>query len=480
MSAEVRVVAGVVQGRWESDVAVFRGIPYAAPPVGAGRFAAPRAVERWDGVRAALSYGPAAPQSSGNTEDDDWLTVNVWSPVLDRAAKLPVMVWIHGGAYVIGAASQPEFDGSRVAREGRVVLVSFNYRLGVEGFASIAGAPDNRGLLDQVAALEWVRDNIAGFGGDPGQVTVFGESAGGGSVAALLAMPRAAGLFRRAIAQSVPGTFFSPELAADIAAACAAELDLRPTVGDLAGVDPDLLVAAADAVTAGKADRWGPAGYRSVLFAPVVDGDVLPQTPWQALAAGAAREVTLLAGHTRDEQRLFTAMTGLLGQITPAAAAEALDILAPAPDGARRYRSAFPDAGPDELYELVNSDWLFRMPSVRLADAHIAGGGRAFVYELTWAAPELGACHGLDIPLLFGNGPTLPLSAEPGSDAAAVSKQMRTAWTAFAAHGDPGWAAYDVAGHLTRIFDVPGAVMPYPESSSLEIWKDHPFAPLER
>src|SRR5690348_7733143 len=139
MSAEVRVVAGVVQGWWESDVAVFRGIPYAAPPVGAGRFAAPRAVERWDGVRAALSYGPAAPQSSGNTGGDDWLTVNVWSPGLDRAAKLPVMVWIHGGAYVIGASSQPEFDGSRLAREGRVVLVSFNYRLGVEGFGHING-----------------------------------------------------------------------------------------------------------------------------------------------------------------------------------------------------------------------------------------------------------------------------------------------------------------------------------------------------
>ena len=226
------------------------------------------------------------------------------------------MVWIHGGAYAIGMSSLPEYDGGRLARDGGVVVVTFNYRVGIEGFAQIEGAPANRGLLDQIAALEWVRDNIRAFGGDPDRVTVFGESAGGGSVAALLAMPRAAGLFRRAVAQSVQGTFFSPELAADIASACAAELGLRPTAADLSTVAPARLSAAGDAIGARMAQwahRWGQAAYRSIPFSPVVEADSLPVTPWQALADGAGRDIDLLVGHTRDEQRLFTALDGLLG-----------------------------------------------------------------------------------------------------------------------------------------------------------------------
>ncbi|GIE81591.1 hypothetical protein Aph02nite_75410 [Actinoplanes philippinensis] len=192
---EVRITAGRLRGSWENGLAVFRGIRYAEPPVGPLRFAAPQAAREWTGVREALAFGPAAPQSDvlgtglPPARDEDWLTVNVWSPAVEAGAALPVMVWIYGGGYALGSAGRPEYDGGRLASDGRVVLVTFNYRLGVEGFAGIAGAPANRGLLDQVAALEWVRDNIAAFGGDPGRVTVFGESAGGGSVAALLAMP---------------------------------------------------------------------------------------------------------------------------------------------------------------------------------------------------------------------------------------------------------------------------------------------------
>jgi para-nitrobenzyl esterase len=493
---QVRVTGGALRGRRESGVTVFRGIPYAAPPVGANRFAAPQPAKGWDGVRPAVSFGPPPPQTDvlgrgqpAEATGDDWLTVNVWSPALDPAAKLPVMVWIYGGAYTIGASSRPEYDGGHLARDGDVVLVTFNYRVGMEGFAHLADAPVNRGLLDQVAALEWVRDNIVGFGGDPDRVTIFGESAGGGSVAALLAMPRAAGLFRGAVAQSAQGTFFSRELAADIAGVCATEVGLRPTAADLAGLDPARLAAAGDAVLAAataRAGRWGSAGYRSIVFAPVVDGDILPATPWQALAAGAARDVALLAGHTRDEQRLFTVLAGLLGQVTPDQAATALEFLAPAPDGADRYRAAYPDAGPDQLYELVHSDWAFRMPTVHLADAHTAGGGRAHLYELTWPAPGmggiLGACHGLDVPLVFGNltsGQTAALIGDqPGADAVALSARMRAAWTAFATHGDPGWPAYTPDQRLTQIFDTPGAVTTYPEQTAHLIWQNHSFAPL--
>ncbi|MFI9102900.1 carboxylesterase/lipase family protein [Streptomyces fildesensis] len=491
---EVRAAAGALRGSREQGVAVFRGIPFAEPPVGSLRFAAPRPVQEWDGVRPAVSYGPPPPQGGAlgmaalakDAVGDDWLTVNVWSPEPGPGAGLPVMVWIQGGAYTVGMSGLPEYDGGRLAREGGVVVVTFNYRVGLEGFGQIEGAPANRGLLDQVAALEWVRDNIRAFGGDPDRVTVFGESAGGGSVAALLAMPRAAGLFRRAVAQSVPGTFFSPELAADIATACATELGLRPTVTDLSTVTPARLSAAGDAVGAKMAqwaDRWGQVAHRSIPYSPVVDGDILPVTPWQALAAGAARDVELLVGHTRDEQRLLTALEGLLGQVTQEQAASALRIFGPGGDGARRYRDGFPAAGPDELYELVHSDWLFRMPTLHLAQAQTAGGGRAHVYELTWSAPGMGgafgACHGLDVPLVFGNldrgQPALLIGESPSPEAEALSAHMRSAWTGFATHGDPGWPAYDTEQRLVQLFDTRPTVTAYPEETSRLIWQDHTF-----
>ncbi|ARZ66082.1 carboxylesterase [Streptomyces albireticuli] len=494
---EVRVVAGALRGSREGGVAVFRGVPFAEPPVGALRFAAPRPVRGWDGVRRAVSYGPPPPQGghfgmdalARDAAGDDWLTVNVWTPEPGPAARLPVMVWIHGGAYTIGTSGLPEYDGGHLAREGGVVVVTFNYRVGFEGFGQIEGAPANRGLLDQIAALEWVRENIRAFGGDPDRVTLFGQSAGAGSVAALLAMPRAAGLFGRAVAQSAQGTFFSPGLAADIAASCAAGLGLRPTAADLSTVDPARLSAAGDAVgatMARRAGRWGPAAHASVPFSPVVDGDALPVTPWQALADGAGRDVALLVGHTRDEQRLLTALAGLLGQVTREQAATALRLFAPGRDGASRYLGGFPDAGPDELYELVRSDWLFRMPTLHLAHARTAGGGRAHVYELTWHAPGmggvLGACHGLDVPLVFGNldrgQPAALIGEEPSPEARELSARMRAAWTAFATHGDPGWPAYDPGQRLVQVFDTQPAVTAYPEETSRLIWRDHAFPVL--
>jgi len=490
---EVRTAAGVVRGRREAGLAVFRGIPFAAPPVGALRFAAPQPARPWDGVRPAVAYGPPPPQSGmlGVSRDgagDDWLTLNVWTPELDPAAELPVMVWIPGGGYMIGHSGLQEYDAGHLAGSGTVV-VTLNYRLGVEGFAQLGGAPANRGLLDQVAALRWVRDDIRVFGGDPERVTIFGQSAGGGSVAALLAMPRAAGLFRRAIAQSPPGTFLSVELAADIAAACAAELGVRPTVSGLSAVAPARLAAAGDAISAEAGrwrERWGPVVHRPIPFAPVVDGDVLPATPWQALVGGAARDVGLLVGHTRDEHRLFSLIDGVLGMVTQAQTEAALRMLAPGPDGPHRHRQAFPAASDEELYELVNADWLFRMPSLHLAGAQIAGGGRAHLYELTWPAPamdgDLGACHGLDVPLVFGNlssgQPAMLIGDPPPTAAQELSAQIRRAWTAFAAHGDPGWPPHDAEHRLTQLFDTRPTVTAYPEEASRLLWQNHTFPAL--
>ena len=347
-------------------------------------------------------------------------------------------------------SSLPEYDGGRLARDGGVVVVTFNYRVGIEGFAQIEGAPANRGLLDQVAALEWVRDNIRAFGGDPDRVTVFGESAGGGSVAALLAMPRAAGLFRRAVAQSVPGTFFSPELAADIAAACAAELGLRPTVADLSDGRPG---AGCPPPATRSAPRW-PSGRTAGARPPTGRSRSRPSStatscpprrgrPWPTAPAGTS---TSSSATPATSTGCSARIDGLLGQVTRGAGARPpCDVLAPGPDGARRYREAFPAAGPDELYELVNSDWLFRMPTLHLAEAQAAGGGRAHVYELTWPAPGmggvLGACHGLDVPLVFGNldrgQPAMLIGDGPSPEAEALSARMRAAWTAFAAARRP-------------------------------------------
>jgi para-nitrobenzyl esterase len=491
---QVRLRSGKVRGRIEDGLAVFRGMPFARPPVGELRLAAPRPAEPWDGVREAVDFGPAQPQSGlmgappARDTDGDWLTVNVWSPEPDPdpgAARLPVMVWIHGGGYVYGWSGDPLFDGAALARNG-VVVVTFNYRLSAEGFGHFPGAPPNRGLLDQVAALRWVRDNIAAFGGDPGRVTVFGESAGAGSIAALMAMPTATGLFRRAIAQSVPGLYFTEALATDIGAAIAGHLGLPPSARDLARLSPSRLNDAADEVAGTMAahPRWGAAAHVQALFAPVVDGEVLPAVPWEAVAGGAASGVELIVGHTRDEYRLFLAIAGELGTITAEQTDVALRVLAPDPGA---YRGAHPAAGPERLYELLHSDWLFRMPSLRLAQAH-SPHGSTHLYELTWNAPgmggeTLGACHGLGLPLTFGNltagAAAFLIGDRPTPEAALLSTRVRAAWTAFAGTGDPGWPGYDPRERHTWIIDTESAVRPYPEETSRRLWAAHPFAAVD-
>jgi para-nitrobenzyl esterase len=499
-------------------MAVFQGIPFARPPVGELRFLAPRRPARWDGVLEAVAFGPVAPQAlplsasrqgSGGmppADDGNWLTLNVWTPDLSAATAaaggraeggLPVLVWVHGGAYIFGSASDPAFDGAALARLGAVV-VTCNYRLGVEGFAQVDGAPANRGLLDVVAALEWVAENIGRFGGDPASVTVFGTSSGAGIVAALLAMPAAEGLFRRAIAQSVPGTFFAPDLASDITRAIAVQAGILaagslaigrpPTREALATATPHRLVAAQMAVAAALREyaQWGPVALTVTPFSPVVDGEVLPRAPWRALLSGAARDVDLLVGHNKDEYRLFIQAGGQAGRISDAQATEVLRAFAPASSGAAAYRQAYPDADPERLYEIVFSDWLFRMPSLHLAQAHAASGGRTFLYELTYpapAAPEaLGACHGLDVPLVWGGKPDgirLAMTGpEPPREFTGLGGLMRAEWLAFALHGEPGWPVYGTERRLARIYGWPPVVDPYPEEVSMRLWERHQFDAL--
>ena len=490
---EVLTTAGRVQGCAEDGLAVFRGIPYAKPPVGDLRFAAPAAPDRWDGVREASTFGPPAPQPTPmrGTELDaaqqakdkagEWLTLNVWTP--DPGTRsLPVMVWIHGGAYLFGTGAS--YPGQRFAAAG-AVYVSINYRLGAEGFAQIPGAPANRGLLDAVEALRWVRENIEAFGGDPGNVTVFGESAGAGVVASLLAMPSARGLFQRAIAQSVPGTFFAPALASSVTTALAAAAGLPATWEALSSADPARLVTAQAEVCGRMAEHadWGGVRLTVTPFSPVVDGEVLPRAPWRALLSGAARDVALLTGHNKDEYRLFIAFAGKLGRITPAEAETVLDAFGPAPDGAARYRKAYPDADAGALYEAAFSDWLFRMPTLHLAQAHAMSGGTTYLYELTAQAPagEFGASHGLDVPLVFGDyradNPLLLPGAQPPAFVA-LGDLMRREWLAFASCGHPGWAAYGTGHRTTRVYDLQPDVRSYPEEASMHLWERHMFGAL--
>jgi para-nitrobenzyl esterase len=482
MMIDVETPAGTLRGErlGTAEGLVFRGVPYAQPPTGALRFAAARPVAPWPGVREARRFGPAVPQSRSArrasavpadvTTSDDYLTLNAWTP--DRRGARPVMVWIHGGAYMGGATTNPVFDGTRLALEGDVVVVTVNHRVGVEGYAAIAGAPANRGLLDVVAALEWVRDSIAAFGGDPGNVTVFGQSAGAGAVASLLVMPSARGLFHRAIAQSVPGTFLSPALAAEVATGIAEEVGRAATVAELAQVDPQVLAEAADRLRDRMAEytsRWGTLAATNTPFSPVVDGDVLPTDPWTAATSG----VPLLVGHTRHEFRAFPH-----GEITAADAARAVELFGPVNE------RDLPPGDPETVFETVNGDWLFRMPSARLATVHAAQGSPTYLFELAYTVPRMdGAPHGADNPLIFGNfagGTADRFYVQPvAAETERLGARMRRAWARFAHTGDPGWDRFTGDGQQTMLFDVEPAQQRYPHARTLAAYSRSPIEVLD-
>jgi len=322
---------GTVSGESSNGVARFLGIPYAASPTGALRFQAPAPPEPWEGIRECVVFGPTPPKPDyvapfdtllpePSIAGDDWLNLNVWTPAL--TGSRPVLVWIHGGAFSNGNSAVPMYDGAAFARDG-VVLVSINYRLGIDGFALLPDAPPNRGLLDQVAALEWVRDNIAAFGGDPANVTIFGESAGAMSVTTLLGMPRARGLFARVIAQSGAAQVGAdPRDARLVTGELSAAIGFEATAASLAGLDLGKLIEAQAAVRDALTVAPDPARFgasvvaTSMAFIPVIDGDVLPVHPLAALAAGHGSDVPLLAGTNTEEFRLFFVPNGLAAMVT--------------------------------------------------------------------------------------------------------------------------------------------------------------------
>ncbi|MFD3548237.1 carboxylesterase/lipase family protein [Streptomyces sp. NPDC058655] len=450
----VRTGYGTVEGRSGADgSAVFLGVPYAAPPVGALRFAAPAPPAAWDGVRDAGAYGPTAPKvpypapfaallPDPEIPGDDCLSVNVWTPEPAADARLPVMVWIHGGSLTRGSSAVPVYDGSAFARDA-VVLVSFNYRLGVLGYGLFPDAPANRGLLDQIAALEWVRDNIAAFGGDPARVTVFGESAGAISVGALLAAPRAAGLFTRAVLQSGAPEVLPRARVRTTVRRMASLLAADATAKAFTAVPLPALLAAQAAVLR----RSGP-----LLGGPslglVTDPDTLPQDPLDALAGQAvSADVPLLLGWTREEHRLWLAPTGGLRALDrrgPLAVELARRRAGKDRSAVRALRAALPGAGPAELAGQLLTDRRLRDPLRRLAGAHRAAP--SFLYEFGWpsAIPGLGSCHGLELGFVFDTLDVPESAWLTGPDAPReLAREMHAAWVRFATAGDPGWEPWD-------------------------------------
>lgn len=458
MDITVSVTGGDIVGTESGCVTAFLGIPYAAAPVGDLSFAAPQPMVPWQGVRDARAEGPSCWQSPYPQPIRSWfgkvtadelggesLNASVWTPDVN-ADGLPVMVWIHGGAFVRGSNASPIYDGTAFARDG-VVLVSINYRLGVFGYTVFDDAPTNLGMRDQIAALEWVRDNVARFGGNPNDVTIFGESAGGMSVANLLTSPAGRGLFAKAIVQSGHGhAIFQQDDAAKVTAEMAQILGVPPTAAAFSAIDPETLIDAQNKLGIAIRDnpdpaRWGAStiagGMGITAYMPVFD-DLIPQFPY-VTAASAARDIPLLIGCTASEFTLFSLSTGARGAIT-----DEILPFATARFGAdaamlEKYRAERPDASPAEIFDAIASDQLFRNPMMQFAEAYRSSGADVFVYEFAWESPVegLGACHAMELSFVFDTLAASARFAGPNPPQR-VADDMHGAWVRFAKTGNPG------------------------------------------
>ncbi|MER6115945.1 carboxylesterase family protein [Streptomyces sp. NPDC001743] len=492
MTSVFHTVSGRVRGRPAvRGVVAVLGIPYAEPPFGADRFMDPRPRGPWAGVRDCVEYGPVPPQSAElpgaprwSPGDEDVLSLNVWTP--ERAPgtedrPLPVLVWIHGGAYTFGSSAQPDFDGTALARAG-LVVVTLNYRVGFEGFGHVPAdgeyvCPPNRGLLDQIAALEWVRDNIAFFGGAPDRVTVAGQSAGATSAACLMTMDGARGLFRRVIAHSAVGPVFAPELAERLGREVAAAAGVPPTHAGLAAASPQSLVRASDAVVDGyrRDPHSGRLSWDPVIFGPVADGRVLRADPLDLIAAGAATDTGLLVCHTTQEYRLMSAVGSCAGAATEEELSRFIEDFGLPESLSEGYRRLVPDASVRDIHLAVYGDLMFGEYSNRLAGAHARSGGRTFLSRFArqrgGTGPGVYAWHCADVPFAFGNlaeeNIQFLIGGPPAPSDHGLSDRMVAAWAGFAATGDPGWEPVgDVPQDTVRVW---GTAAP---AAGPDFWQD--------
>ncbi len=508
MTSIAQTRSGKLEGEEREGIHVFRGVPYAAPPVGPRRWLAPEREAKWSGVRAARSFGNASPQNPlpldlltafkiEEPQSEDCLYLNVWTPGLDGARR-PVMVWIHGGAFTIGSGAQSLYEGTALAKRGDVVVVTINYRLGALGFLRLRELTNgripstgNEGLLDQVAALEWVAENISAFGGDPGNVTIFGESAGGMSVGTLLGMPKARGLFQKAIPQSG---------ASNTASALERHVYVAQRFADLSGArDADALLALPTADVLAAAARIAPTPGQEadpriggMPLAPVIDGEVVPRLSIESVERGSAAGVALLVGSTLDEWKLFAAVDPNVTSLQDAPLVSRVEkrLGAAGRPLVDTYRKARTERGvgasAPELFMAIETDRIFRMPGLHLAETQARHDPRVYNYLFTWASPMFGgmfgACHAIELGFVFGTHTAPGMADFSGSGAAADALAGNTmdAWLAFARSGDPScpslgrWPTYTAADRATMLLGERCALEHAPNEEERSAWNAVP------
>ena len=503
-----RTTAGLLQGQLEAGVWVFRGVAYAQVEAVEGRWRPAQPPRAWVGTQAASASGPIAPQtppvpgfsfpSDPTVSDEDCLNLNVWTPRLDDGRR-PVLVWLHGGGFTTGTGSSALFAGGRLAAKG-VVVVTINYRLGALGLLAHrdivgddASGWGNWSLWDQIAALEWVKENIAGFGGDPDNVTLFGESAGAMSISDLLAAPRATGLFHRAVIQSGPPATASKQWATRRAERLADHLGISPDeLATLRHVPVRRLVEATQRLAAEAPSDGG----LPLALLPVVDGVLLEGPPGDLILEGAVAPVPIMLGTTRDECALFTTADYGSPDVDSERVAHRLAALVgPAGhDIVEAYHQARlgrgePVTGRD-LWTAVTTDYVFRLPLQALAAAHAKYQQQTYSYLFTWESPFLngmfGSCHGLEIPFVFGTVQDAPVQAFTGAGPRAdvLTEKMQHAWIAFARDGDPScdevgtWPGYDAVRRPTMVFGPDGGVEDDPRRSERLVWEETGAGPM--
>ncbi|MDP1630426.1 MAG: carboxylesterase/lipase family protein [Caulobacter sp.] len=486
----VRTAEGRVRGRLDGGVLVFKGIRYGAD-TGPRRFQPPLPPAPWTDVRDALAHGPGCPQPGNEAHtSEDCLFLNVWTPGADRAAR-PVMVYIHGGAYSAGSGSSRLYDGTRLSVRGDVVVVTLNHRLGPFGYLSLGRFGDPRwadsgnvGQLDLILALRWVRDNIAAFGGDPGQITVFGQSGGGAKIATLMAMPAARGLFHRAATLSGQQvTASGPLNAARRTQAFLDVLGLSP--GRIAALDT--LPAARLVEAMGARDPILPSG--GLYFGPVLDDRSLTRHPFWPDAPAQSADIPMIIGNTHDETRLFLGGDPRNHSLTwddlPARLAPELRVDIGPEQVVAEYRRMYPAYSPSDVFFAASTASRSWRAAVIEAEARARQGAPAFVYQLDWKSPRdggrWGAPHTLDIPLVFGTLDAPGSITGTAPDARAVSDALQDAFIAFARTGDPnhaglrGWAPYTLPRRQTLIVDVPARMVDDPRGGERELFARVPY-----
>lgn len=492
---------GKIEGFQDNGVDIFRGIHYAKPLQGLGRIRAPEPVEAWDDVLHAKEWAVAAPQEEiplmgvGRT-GDDCLALNIWRPSEHSSQPLPVMVWVHGGGFSIGGSQQALYEASALARDNGVIVVSFNYRLGILGFGEWSAWPElagssNNGLRDQILALHWVRDHIADFGGDPSQVTVFGESAGGMSIACLMASPLAKGLFHRAIIQSG-----SPDHVVSLKEAQRITQRFAEAAGDVAAcLQGELkpLIKAQRACFNTTVDRGlhkTPVRQFGMTLLPLLGDDVLPEHPLAAFGKGSAVDIPLLIGTTTDEWRLFYLTPQAMGGGKPRPEPDAerlqhefertlpekgLDMLA-------AYQKLMPDVLGSDVFCAYETDRMFRIPTVRMVESRFSASAPTWHYLFDWPCAfnkRLGSCHVMEVPFVFGitNQPTGQFYTGGGEEAARLSREVREAWSAFAKGNAPSspawpsWPAYSREGRETLRIARETCREDDPQADRRELWQ---------